>query len=316
MILPVPDKNMLLIQNSDRFQHYLLQNESGSGHLLIYNVLPGLQFFYSDFHLSHFLFRFKAIGEHLVVLHCHNGNAEWSDTFGAEIGSFEENGLLLLNQMPAQREYKYPMRCYHGIGAVISATGVNAEISEMFEAVGVCFPLLLQKMKNLPKPFSLRADERVKHIFSELYRLPKDIRFPYFKIKTLELILFLSRLEPEQHYENTVRIPSLYQRKMELLREILRTNLDEHYTLDELSRRTEMSLTQMKKYFKLSYGMSIYSYLKTYRMKIAVQMLSDEKASISSVAASVGYTNSSKFAHAFKEYAGCSPKEYRNQHVR
>ena len=34
---------------------------------------------------------------------------------------------------------------------------------------------------------------------------------------------------------------------------------------------------------------------------------------VAEVASRVGYTNSSKFAQAFKEYTGCSPKEYRNK---
>jgi AraC-like DNA-binding protein len=74
-----------------------------------------------------------------------------------------------------------------------------------------------------------------------------------------------------------------------------------------------MSPTQMKKYFKLAYGDSIYSYLKTYRMKKATQLLLDGKFNVAEVASRVGYTNSSKFAQAFKEYTGCSPKEYKNK---
>ena len=69
----------------------------------------------------------------------------------------------------------------------------------------------------------------------------------------------------------------------------------------------------MKKYFKLAYGDSIYAYQKTYRMKKAIQLLLEGKFNIAEIAGRVGYTNSSKFAQAFKEYTGCSPKEYRNK---
>ncbi|MBR6855337.1 MAG: helix-turn-helix transcriptional regulator, partial [Fibrobacter sp.] len=64
---------------------------------------------------------------------------------------------------------------------------------------------------------------------------------------------------------------------------------------------------------KLAYGDSVYSYLKTYRMKKATQLLQDGKMNIAEVAGRVGYTNSSKFAQAFKEFTGCTPKEYRNK---
>lgn len=316
MISPIPDKYMVLIQSSDRFSHYLLQNESGSGHLLVYNVLPGLQFVYSNLHLSHISARFKNVGEHLMVLHCHNGNAEWERSSESDSGIFEENGLMLLEHFPEDREFHFPLHCYHGIAVVISTSNLSVELTKMFEMIGVHLGSLIQKTKSLRLPFALRADDHTSHVFSELYHLPKNIRFPYFKIKTLELILFLSRLDSEQHYENSLLIPNVYQKKMAFLREFLRENVDEHYTLDDLAKRTEMSSTQMKKYFKLSYGTTIYSYLKTYRMKIAVQLLAEENASVSNVAAKVGYTNSSKFAHAFKEFTGCTPKEYRNKRIR
>ncbi len=315
MIFPILDKNMTLLQASESFSHYLLQNESGTGRLLFYNVLPGLQFFFCNFHLTNFQFTLNQPGEHLIVLHCHSGMAEWN-TSHSQTKNFEENGLMLLNRFPNDVEYKYPLRRYHGIGVAISLSPLSSEISNMFSMIDVDFPSVIHQMQSLQKPFTLRADDRVKHIFSELYHLPKDIRFPYFKIKTLELLLFLSRLDSETHYENRNFVPGIYQKKLMALREFLRKNADRHYTLEELAQRTEMSPTQMKKYFKLSYGFSIYSYLKTYRMKLAVQMLSEENANISTIASRVGYTNSSKFAHAFKEYAGCTPKEFRNKHSR
>ena len=312
MIKPVPDRNLIQIQNTDFFSHYMLQNKTGSGHLLVYNVLPGLQVFYSNFHLKEFTFNFENQGKSLIVLHCHNGSAEWLNSESTS-KSMEENGLLLLDRMPMCKTYRFPVHCYHGIAVVFSMDRCESELMNMFKAVGVDFAALIQKIQPLTLPLKLPSSEHVSHIFSELYRLPKNIRLPYFKIKVLELILFLSRLDSEAKYETAAKIPSQYKSKMELLREILRENVEEHLTLEQLSKQIEMSPTQMKKYFKLAYGDSIYSYLKTYRMKKATQLLLDGKFNVAEIAGRVGYTNSSKFAQAFKEYTGHSPKEFRNQ---
>jgi len=312
MMKPIPDRNLIPIQNTDFFSHYMLQNETGSGHLLSYNVLPGLQVFYCNFHLKQFTFNFENQGESLIVMHCHNGCSEWLNSSSMPM-SMEENGLLLLDHMPLNKTYRFPVHCYHGIAVVFSMDTCKAEMMNLCKAVGVDFMALIQKIQPLVLPLKLPSSEHVSHIFSELYRLPKNIRLPYFKIKVLELMLFLSRLDAEERYETAVLIPSAYKGKMELLREILRENTEEHLTLDQLSKQIEMSPTQMKKYFKLAYGDSIYSYLKTYRMKLATQLLHDVHISIADVAGRVGYANSSKFAQAFKEYAGCSPKEYRNK---
>ena len=312
MLKPVPDKNLIQIQNTDFFSHYMLQNKTGTGHLLTYNVLPGLQVFYSNFHLKEFTFNFENQGKNLIVLHCHNGSAEWLNSESMP-KSMEENGLVLLDNMPASKTFKFPVHCYHGIAVVFSMDRCQCELMNMFKAVGVDFAALIEKIQPLTLPLKLPSSEHVSHIFSELYRLPKNIRLPYFKIKVLELILFLSRLDSEAKYETAAQIPSAYKGKMELLREILRENVEEHLTLEQLSKQIEMSPTQMKKYFKLAYGDTIYSYLKSYRMKKATQLLMEGKFNIAEIASRVGYTNSSKFAQAFKEYTGSTPKEYRNK---
>ena len=312
MIKPVTDKNLILIQKTDFLSHYMLQNKTGTGHLLSYNVLPGLQVFYSNFHLKEFSFNFENQGKSLIVLHCHNGSSEWLNSDSSP-KSMEENGLLLLDHMPASKTFQFPVHCYHGIAVVFSMDRCQPELMNMFKAVDVEFDALIKKIQPLALPLKLPSSEHVSHIFSELYRLPKNIRLPYFKIKVLELMLFLSRLDAEANYETAAKIPSAYKSKMELLREILRENVEDHLTLEQLSKQIEMSPTQMKKYFKLAYGDSIYSYLKTYRMKKATQLLLEGKYNVAEVASRVGYTNSSKFAQAFKEFTGYSPKEYRNK---
>ena len=312
MVKPVPDRNLIQIQNTDFFSHYMLQNTTGTGHLLAYNVLPGLQVFYCNFHLKEFSFCFENQGKSLIVLHCHNGSAEWVNSSSMPM-SMEENDLILLDHMPCGKTYRFPVHCYHGIAVVFSMDRCVSELINMFKVVGVDFAALIEKIQPLTLPLKLPSSEHVSHIFSELYRLPKNIRMPYFKIKVLELILFLSRLDSEAKYETAAKIPSQYKSKMELLREILRENTEEHLTLEQLSKQIEMSPTQMKKYFKLAYGDSIYAYVKTHRMKVATQLLQEGKISIADVAGRVGYTNSSKFAQAFKEFTGLSPKEYRNK---
>ena len=41
----------------------------------------------------------------------------------------------------------------------------------------------------------MRVGKQIEHIFSELYDLPECVRLPYFKIKVLELLLFLETLD-------------------------------------------------------------------------------------------------------------------------
>ena len=40
--------------------------------------------------------------------------------------------------------------------------------------------------------FVMRAADSIQHIFSELYHAPEDLRAGYFKLKVMELFLFLA----------------------------------------------------------------------------------------------------------------------------
>ena len=43
--------------------------------------------------------------------------------------------------------------------------------------------------------FVMRAADSIQHIFSELYHAPEDLRAGYFKLKVMELFLFLGSPE-------------------------------------------------------------------------------------------------------------------------
>ncbi len=114
--------------------------------------------------------------------------------------------------------------------------------------------------------------------------------------------------------------PKLYFQKTQIekirkLKSFLEENLYRHYTLEELSSMFSIGLTAMKQCFKAVYGVSIYSYMRTYRMNAAAVLLRREGCSIGQVAALVGYENPSKFSSAFKDVIGITPSEYRKSVV-
>lgn len=58
--------------------------------------------------------------------------------------------------------------------------------------------------------------------------------------------------------------------------------------------------------------LSMYSYLRRYRMNVAATMLrQDSKKGIAEIAGAVGYESPSKFATAFRQVIGQTPMEYR-----
>lgn len=157
-----------------------------------------------------------------------------------------------------------------------------------------------------------RSDPAIDHIFSELYSgVPENIRKCYFKVKILELFLLLSAidLENDSGKDDFVSRPQVTLAKS--VCGYLTEHMDSHVTLDTLCGLFHASGTSIKNSFRLVYGESIYSYIRTLKMQSAAHMLKTTDKSVLEVAGTFGYNNGSKFAKAFRDVCGVSPNEYR-----
>lgn len=81
--------------------------------------------------------------------------------------------------------------------------------------------------------------------------------------------------------------------------------------IDNIAFALGLNRSYLTRLFKDATGYSLQDYLLTYRMKMAVKMLSDTTASVSQVALNVGYKDTFTFSKAFKRHFGKSPSDYR-----
>ncbi|WP_244835062.1 AraC family transcriptional regulator [Clostridium sp. BJN0001] len=161
----------------------------------------------------------------------------------------------------------------------------------------------------------MRENESIGHIFSELYLVPNKIKINYCKIKTVEVLMFLWSLN-EPIKEKRLYFSRYNVEKVKKIKELIIANIDHKYTLNQLSKKYNISLTIMKICFKEMFGMSIYSYIRHHRIGKAANLLLKTERSILDIANSVGYINASKFAAAFKNITGISPNEYRKNNIK
>lgn len=130
----------------------------------------------------------------------------------------------------------------------------------------------------------------------------------------LELLLYLDALEIPLNCEERPYFYKTQVEKVKAIHKLMNENLNIHYTLNELAKKFDISLTAMKNCFKNIYGNSIFAYMRTYRMNTAAVLLKQHKDySISDIAATVGYDSPDKFSTAFKELIGVSPINYRKK---
>ena len=95
------------------------------------------------------------------------------------------------------------------------------------------------------------------------------------------------------------------------IKNFITTAPEHHYTIEELARQFDISESSLKECFKGIYGSAIYAYMKKYRINMAATLLTETDKTVSTIAGEVGYSNSSKFAEAFKSIKGVAPLEYR-----
>lgn len=307
--------DFVIQERTDERVCYLVENETGKGVVTQYSVFPGIDILYNDFHMSDGFNQNKLEQpDMLEINHCKEGRFECGFQSGERV--YLGAGDLALNALSNRTVSTYfPLAHYHGISIVVSLEDSRETIRNITTSMGLSQidPLLIQSRLCMNNPcFIMRATDSIQHIFSELYTAPEGIRKNYFKVKIIELFLFLSAVDQRQNEQSSRYFARSYVQSVHEIKDFLTSNLDSTYSLEELSQRFNISLTMMKKCFRGIYGAPIHSYLRTYRMNKAAEMLRNTDIPIVDCALAVGYSNPSKFSDAFRREIGMLPSEYRN----
>lgn len=307
-------ENVSLVCHDENCFVYQMKDRSGEGMMTVHRVFPGVIVMYNDFHVDCCVSEFEAGEELFCIDHCREGRIEWE---------IEKNKYIYIEagdmQMNTRREhtanFSFPLKHYHGITIAFQVAEAEQSLKGVLEGFAPDITLLRDKFCPAGAQFIMRAGASIEHIFSELYTVPKKTRNIYFKIKILELLLYLEALERPERSDERIYFYKAQVEKVKAIMELLSSNIEKRYTLAELSRRFDFPLTSMKNCFKAVYGESIYAYMKDYRMNAAAVMLQQSRASIAEIAGQVGYDNPSKFAAAFKSVMNQTPVAYRKSYV-
>lgn len=303
----------VLLAKSGGCSVYQLKNETGEGVITFYDVFPGVMLSYNDFHMQYYDSLFQPDRDLFCIDHCREGRLEYSVKDNA-FSYVEAGDLKLDRRITHVGRFELPLAHYHGATVSIDMETAAAALPLEIRDFPVDLRSLQKKYCSDIYPMVLQKPGAIEHIFGELYGVPEKIKRPYFKIKILELLLYLEALEiPKGAGER----PYFYKTQVEKIKAIcvfLTEHMDESHTQEELSERFEIPLTPMKRCFKSVFGLSIGNYLLQYRMNQAAVMLRKERnVSVSEIAGRVGYDSSSKFAIAFRKVMGMSPMEYRGR---
>ncbi len=117
------------------------------------------------------------------------------------------------------------------------------------------------------------------------------------------------------HLEESTAKVEVPKRAVQKVAEYLEQNSQRKLKISEVAERFYLSQNHMCILFRREYGVSPQAYLLALRIEKAKSLLArrDEKFSVKTIAASVGFENPLYFSRCFCKRVGCSPSEYRKQ---
>ena len=295
---------------------YKMQNETGEGVITRYEILPGIELFYNDFHMGDGQNKNKLPHpDVLEINHCREGRFEC--VFSNGDCQYVGAGDLAINRLTNETvSTSFPLSHYHGISITIDLNQAVVTMEQVEHVLGGLHIDLRQIEKRLCRKdtcYVLRGQSNVDHIFSELYRVTPKMIAHYLKVKVLELPMFLNDVQVDEYPEERRYFSRNQVQVVKQIQAYMTADLQKHYTLQEISKKFDIPLTSMKVCFKGVYGSSIYSYMKSYRMQAATILLRDTTDSITEVSMKMGYDNPSKFSEVFKKEVGELPSEFRKK---
>lgn len=130
----------------------------------------------------------------------------------------------------------------------------------------------------------------------------------WYQCKALELaVTFL--VKPEEEFFCT-RQQRLAQERVEQVIFLLRQNLAEPPSLEELGKQIGCSHFYLSRIFSSQTGQTITQQLRQMRLERAAELLKLRELNVTEVAMEVGYNSLSHFSAAFQETFGCCPGLY------
>ena len=282
---------------------------NGTGILYDYSIFPGIDLIFMDFNCSDIFDEPNEIRNVLEIRHYQEGRVEFEfegdKVFHLQQDEFCVNGML---NMPAR--YSFPFDYCSGLSLVLDKNSMTEVTRSQLALFQIDISVLEEDLDTAHQWYICKTPPSMCHVFEELYAAKEHETSQYFRIKVLELLYHATKLRKED------RVAATYYAREHIeivkrVRKAMLKDLSRSTPLEQFLRGEAISTVTFQTIFKQIYGRSPYAYLKHYRMNSAAVQLRESNESINQIALSLGYSNASKFARAFRDVFGVLPKDYR-----
>ncbi len=274
-----------------------------------YCVFPGITVVYEEAAAQSPLFGTSGEGEPIYeIRHCREGRIECH--YQNQYVYLSQGDLAICSGQKEQCAAFLALENYRGYSVRIDLKKAPESLSSCLEGLDVCPGDILKKLCAERPCCILQEDAGVERIFSQMYGAQGENQKGYFRLKVLELLLYLDSCRGEEPQTG------LSASQVEIAKnacQYLTQRMESKVTLEELCMTLHVSGTHLKNCFKGVYGISVYAYIRAQKMQAAADTLLHTDSTVLEVAGQYGYDNGSKFAKAFRDVIGMTPREYRRR---
>ncbi len=191
------------------------------------SLYPGIDLFYVE---ADSLDLCHNAGESMQINYCKSGQMLWQLGNGNRI--YLNPGDFSLHSMDTDSLVSFPTGQYSGLTICIDLREMAANLPELLKQTGIF-------QKNFCQSGAvsfLAGNEQTEGIFSGFYQQPENLKLPYQKLKVLELLLYLDKLE----FTRQDQLPAYPSEQLEVIRKIhdrLIQNMGERITIEALAKQ-------------------------------------------------------------------------------
>ncbi len=161
--------------------------------------------------------------------------------------------------------------------------------------------------------YHFENDNEVSNLINKLIRICRGSDVTKDIFADLSLKELLIRLLQSQHlYQvaETAESQSNKSRQHQVLH-FINHHITERILIDNLCRKAHMCRNDFFKWFRQQFGMTPLEYINTERIKLAKQLLTNSKKSITVISYECGFSDVNYFVRLFKSKEGITPGHYR-----
>lgn len=261
-IKKIYEKELNIICDSEEKTVMAFDNNSSNGEMTFYHIMPGIDLIYNKFNMIECIKPYydEYAMNIIEINYCKSGR------FGSVIGDDNQvylgDGEMEANIVGIKRNNsEFPLGFYNGIEIMIDTNIAIEYLTPMFPQIAKQIEDLKEYLMKNKLAVLIKRIPSLIHIFNELYDM-NDLKYiTYMKLKVLEILIMMQIIPFDKNIKENQYFNKMDRQKVKQIHNEIISNLDKKLTLDELSKKYDISLTNLKNCFKEIYGKPYYTYL-------------------------------------------------------